>query len=50
MDDEDDIIMCVTFKDIKHNLGIMNLNRFSRVSLINKVLMRAYERKMKFDE
>lgn len=50
MNYEDDTTVCVTFKDTTHNLGVMDLDRFSKVSLFNKELMRVYRRKMKFDD
>ena len=50
MNYEDDTTVCVTFKDTTHNLGVIDLDRFSKVSLINKVLVRVYGRMMKFDE
>ncbi|KAL9429677.1 hypothetical protein AB3S75_031489 [Citrus x aurantiifolia] len=50
MNDKDDTTVCVTFKDTTHNLGVMDLDRFRKVSLINKVLVRVYGRMMKFDE
>ncbi|KAL9459913.1 hypothetical protein AB3S75_003170 [Citrus x aurantiifolia] len=50
MNDKDDTTVFVTFKDTTHNLGVMDLDRFSKVSLINKVLVRVYGRMMKFDE
>ncbi|KAH9680282.1 SWIM-type domain-containing protein [Citrus sinensis] len=36
MNDKDNTTVCVTFKDTTHNLGVMDLDRFSKVSLINK--------------
>lgn len=50
MNYEDDTTVCVTFKDTTHNLGVIDLDRFSKVSLINKALVRVYGRMMKFDE
>lgn len=50
MNDEDDTIVYFTFKNTTHNLGVLYPDRFNRVSLINKVLVRLYGRKMKFDE
>ncbi|KAH9724164.1 SWIM-type domain-containing protein [Citrus sinensis] len=50
MNDKDDTTVCVTFKDTTHNLGVIDLDRFSKVSLTNKVLVRVYGRMMKFDE
>ncbi|KAK9177672.1 hypothetical protein WN943_026861 [Citrus x changshan-huyou] len=39
MNYEDDTTVCVTFKDTTHNLGVIDLDRFSKVSLINKSLL-----------
>ncbi|KAH9667976.1 hypothetical protein KPL70_021250 [Citrus sinensis] len=50
MDGDDDTIMLVSYKDKTHNLGIVDRDKFSRVSVINKVMVRVYGRKMLFDE
>ncbi|KAH9745933.1 SWIM-type domain-containing protein [Citrus sinensis] len=50
MDGDDDTTMFVTYKDKTHNLGIVDRDKFSRVSVINKVMVRVYGRKMLFDE
>ncbi|KAK9188112.1 hypothetical protein WN944_019511 [Citrus x changshan-huyou] len=39
MDGDDDTTMFVTYKDKTHNLGIVDRDKFSRVSVINKVML-----------
>ena len=50
MDDDDNTTFYVTFKDTIHNLGVIDLDKLSRVSVINKVLMTVYGRRMTHDE
>ncbi|KAL9462785.1 hypothetical protein AB3S75_000732 [Citrus x aurantiifolia] len=50
MDKDDDATIFVTYKDKTHNLGIIDRDKFSRVSVINKVMVRVYGRKMLFEE
>ncbi|KAL9447686.1 hypothetical protein AB3S75_015208 [Citrus x aurantiifolia] len=50
MDDDDNTTFYVTFKDTTHNLGVIDPDKLSRVSVINKVLMTVYGRRMTYDE
>ncbi|KAH9697417.1 SWIM-type domain-containing protein [Citrus sinensis] len=50
MDDDDNTTFYVTFKDTTHNLGVIDPDKLSRVSVINKVLMTVYGRRMTHDE
>ncbi|KAH9657813.1 SWIM-type domain-containing protein [Citrus sinensis] len=50
MDDDDNTTLYVTFKDTTHNLGVIDPDKLSRVSVINKVLMTVYGRRMTHDE
>ncbi|KAL9453834.1 hypothetical protein AB3S75_009443 [Citrus x aurantiifolia] len=49
-DDDDNTTFYVTFKDTTHNLGVIDPDKLSRVSVINKVLMTVYGRRMTHDE
>ena len=46
MDDDSGTTIVCTFKGKTHNLGVVDRDKFSRVSLINKVLVRSYGRKI----
>lgn len=46
INDDDDTTFYVTFKDTTHNFDVIDFDKLSRVSIINKVLIRAYERRM----
>lgn len=46
MDDSDGTTIVCTFNGKTHNLGVIDRDKFNRVSLINKVLVRSYGRKM----
>ena len=50
MDDDDYTTFYVTFKDTTHNLGVIDPDKLSIVSVINKVLMTVYGRRMTHDE
>ncbi|KAH9764284.1 SWIM-type domain-containing protein [Citrus sinensis] len=50
MDDADNTTFYVTFKDTTHNLGVIDPDKLSIVSVINKVLMTVYGRRMTHDE
>ena len=50
IDKDDATAIFVNYKDKTHNLGIIDRDKFSRVSVINKVMVRVYGRKMLFEE
>lgn len=50
MDDDDITTVLCTFKGKTYNVGVIDPDKFSRVSVINKVLVRVYGRKMRPDE
>lgn len=50
MDKNDDTTIFVTCKDETHHLGIIDRDKFSRASVINRVMVTMYGRKMLFDE
>ncbi|KAL9437510.1 hypothetical protein AB3S75_023387 [Citrus x aurantiifolia] len=48
--DDGGTIFYVTFKDTAHNLGVIDPDKLSRVSIMNKVLMRVHGRRMTPDK
>ncbi|KAK9190228.1 hypothetical protein WN943_018830 [Citrus x changshan-huyou] len=50
MDDDNNTTFYITFKDTTHYLGVIDLDKLSRVCIIIKVLIRVYARRMTPDE
>lgn len=50
MDKDDDTTIIVSYKDKTYNFDIINQEKFNKIFVINKVMMKMYRRKMLFDE